>query len=161
MAETYPFPNPTVEVVPAASTTEPLSIRCVSVTPIPRGSDGGSVVEWSTQYTVAARQGAEICGKERAVNTPLSTAVHVDTMEELRDRARAFVRERKVVCIEEQMWLRLMDKALDEATMLDFTFRLMNCAHKENGVFGERYIQLFREAEAYRAGMLERQDEAA
>jgi hypothetical protein len=59
------------------------------------------------------------------------------------------------------MWLRLMDKALDEATMLDFTFRLMNCAHKENGVFGERYIQLFREAEAYRAGMLERQDEAA
>jgi hypothetical protein len=58
-------------------------------------------------------------------------------MEELRDRARAFVRERKVVSIEEQMWLRLMDQALDEATMLDFTFRLMNCAHKENGVFGE------------------------
>ena len=164
MAETYPFPNPTVEVVPAAFTTEPLSIRCVSVTPIPRGSDGGSVVEWSTQYTVAAQTGAEISRKGLApamTNTARMSAKHMDTMDELHDAMRRFVGSGKVVSIEEGRLVRLAKQAMDEAVLLDYAFALLGCGLKENGVFGQRFQQLFREAEAYRAGMLERQEEAA
>ena len=95
------------------------------------------------------------------MNTPLMTAKHMDTAEELFESMQQFVRRGKVVNIEEQRILRLAERVMDEAVMLDLTFRLGDCAHKENGVFGQRFQQLFREAEAFRAQMLERQNEIA
>ena len=88
------------------------------------------------------------------------TSKHMDTMDELQDSARQFVGKGKVVSIEEGRMLRLVQAASDEATMLDYTFGLLSCGFKENGVFGQRFDQLFREAEAFRAGMLEREKAA-
>ena len=85
-------------------------------------------------------------------NTPRMTSKHMDTMDELRDSVRQFVGKGKVVSIEEGRMLRLVQAASDEATMLDYTFALLSCGFKENGVFGQRFDQLFREAEAFRAG---------
>ena len=92
------------------------------------------------------------------MNTARQTAKHMDTMDELRDAMTAFVRSGKVVGIEEGNLLRLARQAYDEATLLDYAFALLGCGLKENGVFGQRFSQLMREAEAYRAGMLERED---
>jgi len=95
------------------------------------------------------------------MNTPRMTSKHMDTMDELRDAMAAFVARGKVVSIEEGRMLRLVQAASDEVTMLDYTFALLSCGFKENGVFGQRFDQLFREAEAFRAGMLEREKDAA
>lgn len=77
-------------------------------------------------------------------------------MDELRDSVRQFVGKGKVVSIEEGRLLRLARQAMDEATLLGYAFALLGCGLKENGVFGQRFDQLFREAEAFRAGMIER-----
>ena len=94
-------------------------------------------------------------------NMPRMTSKHMDTMDELQESVRRFVGTGKVVSIEEGRMLRLVQAASDEATMLDYTFALLSCGFKENGVFGQRFDQLFREAEAFRAGMLEREKDAA
>ena len=62
--------------------------------------------------------------------------------------------------IEEGRLLRLARQAMDEATLLDYAFALLGCGLKENGVFGQRFDQLMREAEAFRAGMIEREKAA-
>lgn len=95
------------------------------------------------------------------MNTPRMTSKHMDTMDELRDSVRQFVGTGKVVSIEEGRMLRLVQAASDEATMLDYAFALLGCGLKENGMFGQRFDQLFREAEAFRTGMLEREKDAA
>lgn len=95
------------------------------------------------------------------MNTPRQTAPHVETMEALGDAIRAFVRSGKVVSIQEGELLRLVRQATDEATLLDYAFALLTCGLKENGVFGQRFHQLFREAEEFRAGMVARNGEAA
>ena len=95
------------------------------------------------------------------MNTPRMTSKHMDTMDELRESIRQFINKGKVVDIEEGRMLRLVQAASDEAAMLDYTFALLSCGFQENGVFGQRFDQLFREAEAYRVGMIEREKEAA
>lgn len=94
-------------------------------------------------------------------NTSRQTARHMDTMDELRDAIRRFVRSGKVVSIEEGRMLRLVEAAYDEAQLLDYAFALLSCGLKENGVFGQRFNQLMREAESYRIGMVERDAERA
>jgi hypothetical protein len=95
------------------------------------------------------------------LNTPRMTAAHVDTMDDLREAVHAFVRKGKVVGIEEGRMLRMVDAATDEATLLDYAFALLGCGIKQNGLFGQRFDQLFREAEAFRIGMAEREAQRA
>lgn len=95
------------------------------------------------------------------MNTPRMSAHHMDTMDELMDEMQKFVRKGKVVSIEEGTLLRLARQAHDEATLLDYAFALLGCGLKENGVFGQRFDQLFKEAEKFRADMMARQDRAA
>ena len=90
-------------------------------------------------------------------NTPRMTSKHMDTMDELLDAVQRFVRSGKVVSIEEGKLLRLARAASDEAQLLDYAFAILGCGLKENGVFGQRFSQLMREAEAFRAGMIERE----
>lgn len=81
------------------------------------------------------------------MNTPRMTAKHLDTMDALTESIRAGHRKEAE---------RLVMLATDEAQEMDYAFALSATAMKENGVFGQRYQQLYREAEAFRAGMLER-----
>ena len=91
------------------------------------------------------------------MNTARMTSKHMDTMDELRESIEQFVDAGKVVGIEELDLLRLARHAHDEATLLDYAFALLGCGIKENGLFGQRFDQLMREAEAFRAGMVERE----
>lgn len=105
-------------------------------------------------------------------NTSRISAMHVSTMEDLLGAMQRFVAEAmkgKVVSIEEVRVLReakkemesLASAATDEAVMIDYVVALMGCTLKQNGPFGQRFDQLFREAEAFRTGMLERERDAA
>ncbi len=95
------------------------------------------------------------------MNTPRMTSSHMDTMEDVRDAVHAFVRSGRVVNIEEANLLRLADAASDEATLLDYAFALLTCGFKANGMFGQRFQQLFRAAEAFRTSVQERANERA
>ena len=90
------------------------------------------------------------------MNVPRMTSRHMDTMDDLQESIRRFVRTGKVVSIEEGNLLRLAQAASDEAQLLDYAFALLSCGLKENGVFGQRFHQLYREAEAFRAHMADR-----
>lgn len=115
---------------------------------------------------------AEISQKGRLgkapMNTPRISANHVSTMEDLLAAMQRFVaeaRKGKVVSLEEVRMLREAQRemecvaaaAADEAVMIDYVIALMGCTLKQNGPFGQRYMQLFEEAERFRAGYLERQ----
>lgn len=112
--------------------------------------DAGFLPAASTDTVPANRADSNFTRRD-LLNTPLMTATHMETMEDLRDAVHRFVRSAKVVDIEEARMLRQIDAAYDEAVVLHLTYSLMQCAMKENGVFGQRFHQLFREAEAYRA----------
>lgn len=116
---------------------------------------------FSVSDTVAAGKAAEIWERSPALNTAIMSTGHVETTEELRDAIRRFVANGKVVSLEEGRLLRMTQQVADEAMLLDYALRLLACGLKENGVWGQRYQQLFREAEAFRAGMLERHDDEA
>ncbi len=90
------------------------------------------------------------------MNTGRMTAHHIDTTEELLDCIRRFVGTGTVHSIEEAELLRLARRTNDEAQLLDYAYAFSQLAVKENGVFGQRFWQLFREAESFRAGMIER-----
>lgn len=95
------------------------------------------------------------------MNTPRLTSRHMDTMDELLGCVERCVRSGAVHDIEEAHLLRLARQATDEAQLLDYAYAFSQLALKENGVFGQRFHQLFREAEAFRIGMVERQTDAA
>lgn len=90
-------------------------------------------------------------------NTARLTSKHMDTMDELLDSIERCVGSGVVHDIEEATLLRLARQATDEAQLLDYAYAFSAMALRENGVFGQRFHQLFREAEAFRIGMVERE----
>ena len=82
-------------------------------------------------------------------------------MDELQDCIAQFIRSARINSIEEARVLRLARQATDEAQLLDYAYALQMCGLKENGIWGQRFQQLAREAEAFRAQMLERRDDEA
>lgn len=114
--------------------------------------------------TVAPKTAREISHAREettGVNVPRMTSKHMDTMDELRACIERCVGSGIVHDIEEATLLRLARQATDEAQLLDYAYAFSAMALRENGVFGQRFHQLFREAEAFRAGMVEREKSEA